>query len=84
MFCVLFRVCVSASFTGNVETAKLLIENGANINARDDIGDTPIHLAAEFGQSKLFAFVFLSFLVLTICNVFFIRLIQVLRMWLNY
>ena len=31
----------------SIETAKFLIENGANVNAEDDAGDTPLHTASK-------------------------------------
>ena len=33
-----------------VECVKLLIERGADVNATDDIGYTPIHLCARKGN----------------------------------
>jgi ankyrin repeat protein len=36
-----------------VETIKLLLEKGANINLRDDKGETPLHLAVRFENLKL-------------------------------
>ena len=35
---------------GQVSTTTLLIDKGANLKAKDDIGDTPVHLAAQFGH----------------------------------
>ena len=38
---------------GYEEIAKLLIDNGADINAKDREWDTPLHLAAEKGNTEL-------------------------------
>src|SRR5579862_2540643 len=39
-----------AAFTGNVDVARLLIEKGADLNARDFMKETPLHVAAQYGQ----------------------------------
>jgi ankyrin repeat protein len=41
-----------AIYDGRVETAKMLLANGANVDSRDDFGDTPLLLAAA-GNSNL-------------------------------
>lgn len=35
---------------GNIEIVKCLIENGANINAKDKSGSTALHYASEYGK----------------------------------
>ena len=37
---------------GKEEIASLLIANGANVNAKDDMYRTPLHYAAEIGNKK--------------------------------
>lgn len=44
---------LTACFRGNVEMAGLLLENGADINAKCRTGMTPIYLAATEGYYKL-------------------------------
>jgi ankyrin repeat protein len=39
-----------AIFTQRPDFLKLLIEKGANVNARDNTGDTPLSLAAKRGD----------------------------------
>jgi ankyrin repeat protein len=42
---------------GNIEMAKLFLEHGANLHARDeDICSTPLAWAAKFDQTKMAAF----------------------------
>ena len=38
--------CTGQAWNNGHETAAVLIENGANINARNEDGDTPLHWAA--------------------------------------
>ena len=42
-----------AAFSGHFEIAKLLLENGANVNAIGRDNQTPIHFAAINGQTKI-------------------------------
>lgn len=42
-----------AARLGLVEMARLLIDNGANPNARNDENKTPLHMAASEGQKEL-------------------------------
>ncbi|MDM8545108.1 ankyrin repeat domain-containing protein [Candidatus Venteria ishoeyi] len=37
------------------ETVRLLLEKGANINARNDKGETPLHVAVRLGNGELIA-----------------------------
>ena len=38
-----------AAYFGHVEIVKLLLERGANPNAKNNIGRTPLHYAAQEG-----------------------------------
>lgn len=49
----LIQVCDRCS---NLATLKILLENGADINAFDDDGDTGLHLAAASGRSFMVSF----------------------------
>jgi len=42
-----------ASYHGNVEAAQLLLERGANINARNQVGQTPLHQVLNGSESQL-------------------------------
>lgn len=41
---------------GDVEAAKVLLDNGADINATGEDGDTPLHRAAAAGQKEMVDF----------------------------
>lgn len=45
---------------GNEPITKLLIQNGANINAKDIFGDTALHGAVEGGSNSLIDFLSIS------------------------
>lgn len=47
------RLLLDAARDGLVEDAKRLIESGANVNARDSAGRTPLMFAANAGDTKL-------------------------------
>ncbi|MFH1643760.1 MAG: ankyrin repeat domain-containing protein [bacterium] len=42
-----------ASKKGQFEVAQILIENGANVNAKNIDGETPLHIAVRIGDEKL-------------------------------
>jgi ankyrin repeat protein len=42
-----------ASANGNVELVKLLIDNGADVNARSDDGKTPLDFAVEYKRDEI-------------------------------
>ncbi|KAI9451379.1 hypothetical protein BJY52DRAFT_1175085 [Lactarius psammicola] len=45
---------LNAAFVkGEVEIARILLKNGANINTLDDVGTSSLHRAAEFGHSAV-------------------------------
>ena len=41
---------------GDIESAKLLLEKGLQINTVDDEGNTPLHMASTFGQGEMVRF----------------------------
>ncbi len=48
---VIIEIC---TMCGDAEIAQMLINAGANLNARDENGYTPLHLAAQRGFKKIF------------------------------
>lgn len=44
----LFASNFNFNFTGDEKLIKILIKNGVDINAEDDNGDTPLHLASAY------------------------------------
>lgn len=40
---------------GRFKIAKNLIEKGADVNAKDLFGETPLHLASKFGEYSKFS-----------------------------
>lgn len=48
--CIQFTVYTSFSSVGSVGVAKILSSHGANVSAVDQLGHTPLHRAAAFGN----------------------------------
>lgn len=44
---------ISAAKEGNITACKLLLEQGAEVNAMDEKGNTPLHYAAQGGYTEL-------------------------------
>jgi ankyrin repeat protein len=42
-----------AAETGNAQAAKLLLSKGADVNSKNESGDTPLHEAIAWGQRGL-------------------------------
>jgi ankyrin repeat protein len=49
-----------AAETGRLDLAKLLLENGADVNAKNQASQTPLHFAARANQIELAKFLFAS------------------------
>jgi hypothetical protein len=43
-----------AAYNGHVEIVRLLLQNGAELNARSNEGSTPLHIAARHGNIDIF------------------------------
>ena len=50
------RLFFAAAYGGSLEVVRFLIEKGADINARDDRGETALHSAARGGSLKAVRF----------------------------
>jgi len=44
---------MSASWNGNIELARMLVEAGADVNITDDIGETALSNASMNGQAEM-------------------------------
>lgn len=41
-------------YSGYMDVVRILVEYGADINAKDQSGNTPLHAAAKYGEFLLF------------------------------
>ena len=48
------------AWSGDLRTAKLLIELGADVDIKDDVGETPLHGAAGWGNTEIVKFLIAS------------------------
>ena len=49
---LLDKQLLDAARYGRTETVRLLIAQGANVNAKDDDGWTPLHLATKYDRTE--------------------------------
>ena len=47
------RALIKAAHSGNIEVAKQAIADGANVNAKNERGGTPLHYAAYHGHKNI-------------------------------
>jgi ankyrin repeat protein len=47
------QTIINAAKKGDFEAVKTSIENGENIEARNDVGDTPLSMAASYGHLEI-------------------------------
>jgi ankyrin repeat protein len=45
-----------AAANGQIEMAKLLLDHGANLNAKEEHGKTPLTIALEYKQTEMAKF----------------------------
>lgn len=45
--------CVPLNIVRNFEIAKLLVDSGSSVTAVDELGNTPLHKATEFGNDRI-------------------------------
>jgi len=43
----------ATQYWGNVEIVRMLIDAGADVNLKDNNGDTPLHVAAKYGRVEI-------------------------------
>ena len=60
-----------AASSGHLESAELLLRHGAQMNVKDQLGDTPLHKAAKGLFSRL---------TLETSDVYFLNAIELLRL----
>jgi len=60
-------VCVQCCIDGQVDMMKLLLDNGANVNARDNELWTPLHAAATCGHLQLCKLLITQYVPLSCC-----------------
>ncbi len=47
------RELLTATYLGNIERCKYLLDHQANINAKDEYGWTPLHYASSYNYTKI-------------------------------
>lgn len=56
----MFSLCFQACIDDDLKIVEFLIENGADINGRDNDGWTPLHATASCGSLTMAKYIFLS------------------------
>lgn len=57
----IYRILLLKFGLGTEKVAKLLIDNNADVNARELDGSTPLHWTSEFGNFQLICTCFIKF-----------------------
>ena len=53
LFCCFFFTMFMLLECGNILAATMLLKNGANVNAKDRFGETPLLMAKQHGHARM-------------------------------